>query len=162
MNRLERLAEAVEAGMIEQPFIEVKGVVREVAPTHYRVSGLSALVKLGDRVRLEDGARATIGEVVRVDQAAATVKPFDARFPVGIGMPAALLGAMFLNPSPAWKGRVINALGAPVDGNGALPRGDRSVLIDAPPPAAMTRKRIKRPVRTGVRAIDLFTPLCDG
>jgi flagellum-specific ATP synthase len=162
MNQLARLAAAVEAASVEQPFVEVAGVVREVAPTHYRVAGLSAVVKLGDRVRLDDGSRSTIGEVVRVDQAMATIKPFDARFPVGIGMRATLTGAMFLNPSPAWKGRVISAIGEPIDGHGILPRGDRAMLIVAPPPAAMARKRINRPVKTGVRAIDLFTPLCEG
>jgi flagellum-specific ATP synthase len=119
-------------------------------------------VKLGDRVRVADGRRSAIGEVVRVDETAATIKPFDARFPVGIGMPATLIGAMFLTPSPAWKGRVVNAFGEPIDGKGAVPRGERSVIIDAPPPAAMVRKRIQRPVKTGVRAIDLFTPLCEG
>ncbi len=162
MTALARLAAAVEAAQVEQAFVEVAGVVREVAPTHYRVSGLSAVVKLGDRVRLDEGAHSTIGEVVRVDRAAATIKPFDARFSVGIGTPATLVGAMFLHPCPAWKGRVVNALGEPIDGKGALPRGDRSVLIDRPPPSAMLRKRIKKPIKTGVRAIDLFTPMCDG
>jgi len=34
--------------------------------------------------------------------------------------------------------------------------------LDADPPAAMTRARVKTPLPTGVRAIDLFTPLCAG
>ncbi len=162
MNSLERLAAKVEAANIELPFVQLGGVVREVAPTHHRVRGLSAVVKLGDRVRLDDGKRSAIGEVVRVDEAEATIKPFDSRFAVGIGMVARLIGAMHLSPSPYWKGRVVNALGEPIDDRGPLTRGEASVLIDRAPPAAMTRQRIRRPLKTGVRAVDLFTPLCDG
>ncbi|KAB2875233.1 MAG: flagellum-specific ATP synthase FliI, partial [Bauldia sp.] len=79
MRRLARLGAAIDAAMLEQPFLRVSGVVREVAPTHYRVVGLSSVVKLGDRVSLAVGGRATIGEVVRVDESAATIKPFDDR-----------------------------------------------------------------------------------
>ncbi len=162
MNSLERLAAKVGTAGIELPFVQLGGVVREVAPTHYRVRGLSAVVKLGDRVRLDDGQGSTIGEVVRVDEKEATIKPFDSRFAVGIGMVARITGAMHLNPSPYWKGRVVNALGEPIDDRGPMARGEASVLIDRAPPAAMTRQRIRRPLKTGARAIDLFTPLCDG
>jgi flagellum-specific ATP synthase len=40
--------------------------------------------------------------------------------------------------------------------------GDRSVPLDADPPAALTRGRVRAPIRTGVRVVDLFTPLCRG
>jgi flagellum-specific ATP synthase len=162
MNALQRLAAAVEEASVAQPFVETAGVVREVAATHYRVRGLSSVAKLGDRVRLGDRHASALCEVVRIDEAAATIKPYDARFAVGIGTAATLVGAMCLRPSQQWRGRVINALGEPIDGQGPLANGERSVRIDAPPPAAMTRARIKRGVRTGVRAVDLFTPLCQG
>ncbi len=162
MTALDRLAHAVAMAEAEVPFVELGGVVREVAPGHYRVRGLSGLVKLGDRVRIDDGDCATLGEIVRIGEADAIVKPFDARQAVGTGMPARLVGPMRLFPSEAWKGRVINALGEPLDEHGALPRGDVSVVIDRPPPAAMTRRRVTKPLRTGVRVIDLFTPLCQG
>jgi len=40
--------------------------------------------------------------------------------------------------------------------------GDRAYVIDAPPPNAMRRARIVKQSRTGVRAIDAFTPICEG
>ncbi|HZP19789.1 MAG TPA: flagellar protein export ATPase FliI [Bauldia sp.] len=162
MDRLEALARAVETSLADLEFVEVSGTVREVSPTSYRVSGLSALVKLGDRVSLRTRGQNTLGEVVRVDEAGATVKPFDTRFPVGIGMAAHLHGPMQLRPAPSWKGRVINALGEPIDGLGGLARGNRPVALDAAPPPAMTRQRVVRPLRTGVRVVDLFTPFCVG
>ena len=162
MNRLDRLAAEIDAALADQPFVEVSGTVREVTPTHYRVSGLSSLAKLGDRVTLRVRDRNTIGEIVRVDETRATVKPFDTRFPVGMGMSARLLGAMHLCPAPGWKGRVINSLGEPIDGLGPLVHGDRPMPVDVAPPPAMTRQRVQKPLRTGVRVIDLFTPFCEG
>jgi flagellum-specific ATP synthase len=162
MNALERMAAAVDAALIDLPFIQVGGVVREVATSWYRVSGLSQAARLGDRVRFDTPGGMMIGEVVRVDQDAAIVKPFDGRASVGIGMIARLIGTMCLRPSPNWKGRVLNALGEPIDGRPPPERGTRAMPTDAAPPAAMTRERISQPLRTGVRVIDLFTPLCRG
>src|SRR5258705_3423590 len=88
MNRLDRLATAVELAVSDLNFVEVSGVVREVAPTFYRVNGLSSVVKLGDRVSLKTRDRNTIRDVVRLDEAGATVKPYDTRFPVALGMSA--------------------------------------------------------------------------
>ena len=56
---LDDLGAAIESALIEEPFVRVSGVMREVAPTHYRVVGLSAAVKLGDRVGPADDDRPT-------------------------------------------------------------------------------------------------------
>ena len=162
MTLLSRLAATVTAAESDMPFVHVGGRVSEVAPGHYRIRGNSAVAKLGDRVRLDDGTRSTICEVVRIGEADATVKPFVNRFPVGTGMVARLIGTMHLNPAPDWKGRVVNALGEPIDDLGRLSRGDTPIPIDRSPPAAMTRARVRRPLKTGVRIVDLFTPLCQG
>ncbi len=162
MTALSRLAGAVAAAETEMPFVHVGGRVSEVAPGHYRIRGISAVAKLGDRVRLDDGTRSTICEVVRVGEADAVVKPFVTHFPVGTGMVARLIGTMHLNPAPDWKGRVVNALGEPIDDRGRLTRGETPIPIDRSPPAAMTRARVRQPLKTGVRVIDLFTPLCQG
>ncbi|MFO7308390.1 MAG: flagellum-specific ATP synthase FliI, partial [Pseudomonadota bacterium] len=162
MDTLERLAAVVTAGAQEMPSVRIGGVVREVTPTYYRVAGLSRFLKLGDRVTLCAGGREHAGEVVRIDDAGATVKPFDGSVDIGIGARAYRLGTMALYPHESWKGRVINALGKAVDGLGPLGAGERAMPADAPPPSAMTRARVKKPLRTGVRVIDLFMPICEG
>jgi flagellum-specific ATP synthase len=162
MDTLERLAAVVTAGAQEMPSVRIGGVVREVTPTYYRVAGLSRFLKLGDRVTLCAGGREHAGEVVRIDDAGATVKPFDGSVDIGIGARAYRLGTMALYPHESWKGRVINALGRAVDGLGPLGAGERAMPADAPPPSAMTRARVKKPLRTGVRVIDLFMPICEG
>src|SRR5690606_16533573 len=93
---------------------------------------------------------------------AVTVKPFDGQVEIGLGMRARYVGDVRLSPDVSWKGRVIDALGRPLDDLGPLMTGPRSMLTDAMPPSAMSRARVDRPLATGIRAIALFTPLCHG
>lgn len=161
-NAIERLDRAMEAGRRDLPLVRVSGAVREVTATAARVTGISSFVRLGDRIGFTGDGRVQVGEVVRIDAAGATVKPFESRIESGIGSLAHRIGPAQLRPDMRWKGRVIDALGRPVDGLGPLPEGGDSVALDADPPSAMTRARVKTPLLTGVRAIDLFTPLCAG
>ncbi len=130
--------------------------------SHYRVAGLSRFLKLGECVGVDVGDRIQMGEVVRIDEASATLKPFDARSDAAIGARAFRAETLSLSPHPGWKGRVIDALGRPIDGAGELPAGDRPAPLDAPPPPPLRRGRVHAPLRTGVRVVDLFTPLCIG
>ncbi len=138
------------------------GTVTQVTPAYFRVSGLSRHLRLGQCVSLQAGSNTQIGEVVRVDETGATVKPFDATLNTGIGEIAWQHGDLSLHPHASWKGRVINALGAPIDGMGPLVDGEKAYPFDSEPPAAMSRERVREPLKTGVRVIDLFTPICAG
>ena len=162
LHRLGSLAEAVESAVVEIPLVRAGGRVLEVAPTQYRVDGLSSLVRLGDHVGIAAKGGMAMGEVVRIDEDGAVVKPFDGRHAPGIGTVAWRVPEMGLRPDPSWKGRVLNALGEPVDGGGALRRGEHAVPVDRAPPPAMSRSRVERPLKTGVRVMDLFTPICIG
>ena len=92
----------------------------------------------------------------------ATLKPFDTRSDVTIGARAFRAETLSLSPHGSWKGRVIDALGRPIDGAGELLSGDRPAPLDASPPPPLKRARVQAPLRTGVRVVDLFTPLCIG
>jgi flagellum-specific ATP synthase len=50
-------------------------------------------------------------------------------------------------------GRILNALGEPIDGKGPI-RVESYYPVEAPPPDALTRQRIEEPLQTGVRSID--------
>ena len=52
--------------------------------------------------------------------------------------------------------------GAPIDGGAPLRRGEHLRSIEAAPPSALHRGRVKEPLKTGVRVIDLFMPICAG
>lgn len=64
------------------------------------------------------------------------------------------LGAMpCFEVGPALKGRVLNALGEPLDGK-RLPAVTRSVALDGPVRQPLERSAIRQPLGTGVRALD--------
>jgi flagellum-specific ATP synthase len=162
MQALENLQREVQEAELRLDPVRVGGVITEVGPSAFRVSGLSRHLKLGDVVSIAGFERAQPGEVVRIEVSGATIKSFDTRVEAGIGDLAFRSKPMRLKPHGSWKGRVVNALGQPVDGLGPLQEGPRSVAIDAEPPAAMTRDRVRRPMKSGVRVIDFFTPICAG
>ncbi|KQO66233.1 MULTISPECIES: flagellar protein export ATPase FliI [unclassified Methylobacterium] len=159
---LDRLGAALARGREALPLVRVGGPIQEVTASAARVAGVAPFMTLGDRMGFLANGREQIGEVVRVDAGGVTVKPFDSRIEAGIGTLAYRLGDPTLRPDPSWKGRVIDALGRPIDGLGDLVPGARAVPLEAAPPPAMERARVTQPLRTGVRALDLFTPLCLG
>ena len=58
-------------------------------------------------------------------------------------------------------GRVVNALGEPIDGKGTIdPEGYRP--IESPAPGIIERKHVSRPLQTGIKAIDAMIPIGRG
>ncbi len=162
MHALDSLRRQVALARANVPMIRVSGLVSEIAPALYRVAGLSRFVNLGETVTLKTESGAQLGEVIRIDDASISVKPFDASVTGGIGISAESSGALLLFPHASWKGRVLNALGQPLDGAGPLALGETGLAVENEPPTAMQRGRVTRGVRTGVRVVDTFTPLCAG
>lgn len=160
-NALEALAGAVERAKSER-MVNVSGEAVEIAPSHIRIAGLSKFVKLGDWISIETEAGGELAEAIRIESETILVRPFEDRHCVAIGARARLTDALALSPDESWKGRVIDALARPADGGPSLAKGPRTVPLDRTPPSAFHRERVSEPVFTGVRAIDVFTPLCAG
>ncbi len=61
----------------------------------------------------------------------------------------------------ALLGRVVNAIGEPIDGNGEINSGEtRKVEIKAP--GILARKSVHEPLQTGIKAIDAMIPIGRG
>ncbi|GIO24721.1 F0F1 ATP synthase subunit alpha [Oceanobacillus sp. J11TS1] len=58
-------------------------------------------------------------------------------------------------------GRVVNPLGQPIDGRGAI-ETSKSRPIEAPAPGVMDRKSVDEPLQTGIKAIDALVPIGRG
>ena len=144
------------------PLIRAGGRVKELTPASYRIAGLGRFVKLGDHLEFDDSGRQLLSEVIRIDRDCVVAKPFETGVPIGVGAIAWHRGPFQLAPHPEWRGRVIDSLGRPIDEKGTLRKGDRAIPVDRPPPNPLRRCRIKTPLKTGVRVIDLFTPICAG
>ncbi|NBN64841.1 flagellar protein export ATPase FliI [Pannonibacter tanglangensis] len=162
MHALDRMALAVSAAAAEVDPVRIGGRVTQVTPSAIRVSGLSRTVCLGDLVTLSGKAGERRGEIIRLDETDVMVKPFEPHADIGIGARAYRKGALTVHPDESWKGRVVDALGRPADNRGPLLNGAEAMLLDREPPQTLERGRVTRPVRTGVKVIDLFTPLCVG
>lgn len=158
LDALEQVMIATETA----PTLRIGGRVTAVMPGYCRVSGLSQFVKLGECVRLSTGLHTQLGEVVRIDEHGATIKSFEPAIDAGLGTVAWREGPVTVSPDASWKGRIVNALGHPIDDAGLLPHGLVAFSTEREPPSPMRRQRVKTPIRTGVRVIDLFTPLCAG
>ena len=61
----------------------------------------------------------------------------------------------------ALLGRVVDALGNPIDGKGEIKTADRSV-VDVRAPGIIPRKSVHEPVQTGLKAIDSLVPVGRG
>jgi F-type H+-transporting ATPase subunit alpha len=58
-------------------------------------------------------------------------------------------------------GRVVNALGEPVDGKGPI-RTESTRLLEIQAPSVVSRQPVKEPLQTGIKAIDAMTPIGRG
>ena len=61
----------------------------------------------------------------------------------------------------AMVGRVVNALGEPIDGKGAI-ASTESRFVEEKAPGIMARKSVHEPLQTGIKAIDALVPIGRG
>ena len=61
----------------------------------------------------------------------------------------------------AMIGRVVNALGQPIDGKGPIEAADYRA-IESPAPGILERQPVKQPLQTGIKAIDSMIPIGRG
>jgi len=154
------LAEQIE----ELDSAEVYGRVQGVRGLMVEVAGPVHAMSVGARVIIEAGPGHHIPcEVVGFSGNNALLLPFAVLEGVRRGCRAIVAGpSPAVRPSPAWLGRVLNAMGEPIDGKGPLPAGPVPYPFRAMPPAAHTRQRVGAPLDLGVRALNTFLTCCRG
>lgn len=138
------------------------GRIVEISPTHYKVRGLSGIARLGDIVEQRGNAGTRRGEIVKIGSDEVVIAPFERSADAGIGDAVFRRGPLAVAPHASWRGRAVDALTRPIDGGPPLIRpnaADESVVAT---PGAMARQRVGTGFLTGVRVIDIFTPLCFG
>ncbi len=162
VNALAALERELHHFTESRPLVARGGKVTEISPTHYRVRGLSGSARLGDVVELRSRAGKKSGEIVQIDERDVLVAPFDVAADAGVGDTVFNRGPFDIVPAPAWCGRVVDALGRTIDGKGPLVPGEAGASPDLARPSALGRQRVGTPFVTGVRVIDIFTPLCFG
>lgn len=150
---------AIEALSPDQRFGRVVGVRGALI----EVEGLAGASHIGSRVVIGSGARAIEAEITGLDRSLAQCLPFNDLQGVATGARVDLHAGQFqIHPGSKWLGRTIDGLGRPIDGLGPLPRGCDGRAIRAAPLPAAGRSRVGARIETGVRALDIFAPLCRG
>lgn len=141
----------------------LRGEVTGVLGLSLSAAGLERALGVGQRCVVHGAQGPVLGEVVGVDAQGTRIMPFGTWDGVMVGdrVEGSPVGEL-IRPSDAWIGRVLNALGDPVDGAGPIGEGRRPRPVKAAPPPAFYRRRVGDRIDTGVRTIDVFTPLCRG
>ncbi len=143
--------------------IEIYGRVVGVRGLMVEVAGPLHAMSVGARVIIETAAKAIPCEVVGFSGVNALLMPFAPLEGVRRGCRAlvtAVAGAV--RPSAGWLGRVVNALGEPIDGKGPLLFGPSPYPFRNTPPLAHARRRVGLPLDLGVRALNTFLTCCRG
>src|SRR5271155_406237 len=156
---MKALAEQIQ----ELDGVEIYGRVVGVRGLMVEVAGPLHAMSVGARVVIETPDKVIPCQVVGFSGVNALLMPFAPLEGVRRGCRAlvtAVAGAV--RPSSGWLGRVVNALGEPIDGKGALLYGPSPYPFRNTPPLAHARRRVGAPLDLGVRALNTFLTCCRG
>jgi len=147
---------------IEQYDQQVKvsnvGTVLQVGDGIARIYGLEKAMA-GELLEFEDG---TIGIALNLEEDnVGAVLMGDGR-EIQEGSSVKATGRIAEVPvGDALIGRVVDALGRPIDGKGDIPTSENR-LIESPAPGIVSRKSVYEPMQTGITAIDAMIPIGRG
>ncbi len=116
-------------------------------------------VMAGEIVEFENGAR---GLASNLEESAVGIVVLGSSEGLREGTSCKRLGELLEIPvGPSALGRVVNALGEPVDGKGAIESNEKR-LLEEKAPGIMARKSVHEPLETGIKAIDALVPIGRG
>ena len=116
-------------------------------------------VMAGEMVEFEDG---TQGLVLNLEESSVGVVILGAGTELREGMSVKRLGKLLRVPvGDALLGRVVNALGEPIDGKGPIETTETR-FVEEKAPGIMNRKSVHEPLATGIKAIDALVPIGRG
>jgi len=137
------------------------GTVIQVGDTIARVYGLDD-VMMGELVEFSDNI---MGMVLNLEEDSVGVVIFGTDNPdknIREGDIVKRTGKIVQVPvGLALVGRVVNALGRPIDGKGQV-NTQKSRPLEASAPNVVERQPVKEPLQTGIKAIDAMTPIGRG
>nr|WP_315082794.1 F0F1 ATP synthase subunit alpha [uncultured Campylobacter sp.] len=138
--------------------IEETGKVVSVADGVANVYGLKN-VMANEMVEFENGAR---GIALNLEEGSVGIVILGDTSGINEGSSVKRLGKLLRVPvGDALIGRVVNALGEPIDGKGAIETSDTR-FVEEKAKGIMARKSVHEPLQTGLKAIDALVPIGRG
>ena len=153
-NRLEGLLRRVQDARV------VRNQGRVVQLIGLVIESEGPLAGVGEICRIESARHdgSTLAEVVGFRNNHVLLMPLGEIRGIHPGSEVIALGTSLRVPVGEFlKGRVIDGLGHPLDDLGPI-ESDDEINLNQPPPHPLKRQRISQPFRTGIKAIDSFTP----
>lgn len=159
-----RLAERLTAAVDRVPGYTCVAEVTKVLGLLVEIAGFVKTLAVGSRVTLEPSGRAPVMcEVVGFRDEKALLMAFGSLEGINLGCRAVIGDERpMVYPDNSWLGRVINAMGEPVDGLGPLHPGDEAIPLRNKPPNPHTRQRVGAKLDLGVRSVNSFATICRG
>jgi F-type H+-transporting ATPase subunit alpha len=137
---------------------EQVGRVVEVGDGIARVSGLPA-AKVNELLEFQDG---TLGLAMNLDEETIGAVVLGSVDSIEEEQIVRATGRILSMPvGDALLGRVVNALGEPIDGKGPLVN-PKSRRMEVQAPGIIGRQPVSEPLQTGIKAIDAMTPIGRG
>lgn len=138
--------------------IDEVGTVINYADGVARVYGLKNVMYY-EMVEFETGDK---GLALNLEDNSVGVVVLGAGREIKEGVSVKRLGTLMSVPvGDAVVGRVVNALGEPIDGKGAIEAKEHR-FIEVKAPGIMARKSVHEPLQTGIKAIDALVPIGRG
>jgi F-type H+-transporting ATPase subunit alpha len=134
------------------------GVVREIGDGVAKVEGLSD-VMLNEMIEFPGGL---YGLALNLEETEVGCVLLGSGENIKAGDEVKTTGRLLSVPvGKSLLGRVVNALGQPLDGKGAI-KGDAEYPVEKIAPGIITRKSVSVPVQTGIMSIDAMIPIGRG
>jgi len=162
MIRLPERLGTADALLARCPPAIAEGRLEVATALRLDLGGMRPPPAIGDRLRVGSGAAEVLAEVVAVGPEGVGAVPLGRAEGLRAGDRARLLGPARLAPSDAWLGRVLDPLGAPLDGGAPPAPGPVARMVAAEAPSAGTRARLGGRRELGVRVLDLFCTMREG
>ena len=138
--------------------VEAIGTVLEVGDGVVRLSGLSE-VMASEMIEFENG---NVGVALNLEEGEVGVMLLSPEGNIREGMTAKSTGKILSVPvGEDVVGRVVSALGEPIDGKGDLAK-KTYYPVEKIAPGVITRESVNQPLQTGIKAIDALIPVGRG
>ena len=143
----------------DDPKISEVGTVLTVGDGIARVYGLDN-VQAGEMVEFADGSK---GMALNLESDNVGVVIFGDDRAVKEGDTVKRTGAIVDTPvGKELLGRVVDGLGNPIDGKGALDKSVKRTRVEVKAPGIIPRKSVSEPMQTGLKSIDSLVPIGRG
>ena len=134
------------------------GTILTVGDGIARASGLTSCMA-GELLEFEDGS---FGMAQNLEENMVSIVLFGSDEHIGEGQTVKRTGKVVSVPvGDAMVGRVVNALGQPIDGAGPVETSEFRA-IESPAPGICERQPVTEPLQTGIKAIDSMIPIGRG